>query len=105
MPEPLWWVVAAIGVGTFAWRGSFLVFGRGLHMPELVRRGLNYVPPAVFAALVLPGLVQWQADGGLDGARLGAGVIAGLVAWRTRGTVATLVVGMLALWALRMILG
>jgi len=45
--------------------------------------------------------MQWQADGSVDGARLAAGLLAGAVAWRTQGTVATLVAGMLGLWALR----
>ncbi len=101
MIDPLWWVVIAIGAGTFFWRGSFLVFGRGLQLPDLLRRALNYVPPAVFAALVMPGIIQWQTDGSLDSARLAAGMIAAGVAWRTRGTVLTLVAGMLGLWALR----
>lgn len=101
MIDPLWWVVIIIGAGTFFWRGSFLVFGRSLQLPDLVRRALNYVPPAVFAALVLPGLVQWQADGVVDGAKLAAGLLAGAVAWKTQGTVATLVAGMLGLWGLR----
>ncbi len=99
--DPLWWVVGLIGLGTFVWRGAFLVFGRGLRMPDLVRRGLNYVPPAVFAALVLPGLMQWQADGTLDTPRLIAGAVAGAVAWRTRGTIPTLIAGMVVLWSLR----
>jgi len=102
--DPLWWMVAAIGVGTFLWRGSFLVFGHGLQMPDLVRRGLSYVPPAVFAALVLPGLVQWQADGSVDAPRLLAGAVAGLVAWKTRATLPTLILGMIALWSLRALL-
>lgn len=104
MIDPLWGVIAVIGAGTFAWRGAFLVFGHGLRMPDLVRRGLNYVPPAVFAALVLPGLVQWQADGTVDAARLLAGAVAAWVAWRTRATLPTLIIGMIALWGLRALL-
>ncbi len=101
MIDPLWWLVLAIGAGTFFWRGSFLVFGGRLRMPEWVRRALNYVPPAVFAALVLPGLIRIGEDGGIDGARLAAGVVAALVAWRTRGTLMTLAAGMSVLWVLR----
>ncbi|MEX0382488.1 AzlD domain-containing protein [Spiribacter sp. 1M153] len=104
MVDPLWWMVAAIGVGTFIWRGAFLVFGHGLQMPDLVRRGLSYVPPAVFAALVLPGLVQWQGDGSVDAPRLLAGLVAGGVAWKTRATLPTLILGMIALWSLRALL-
>ena len=101
MIDPLWGVVLVIGAGTFFWRGAFLVFGGRLRMPELVRRALNYVPPAVFAALVLPGLIRLGEDGSLDGPRLAAGVVAALVAWRTRGTILTLMAGMTVLWVLR----
>ncbi len=94
-------MVLIMGAGTFFWRGSFLVFGGRLRMPDLVRRGLSYVPPAVFAALVLPGILRWQPDGQFDGARLAAGVIAAIVAWRTRGTITTLAAGMIVLWSLR----
>jgi branched-subunit amino acid transport protein len=99
--DPLWWVIIAIGAGTFFWRGAFLVFGGRLSLPPIVRRGLNYVPAAVFAALVLPGLIEFDASGSLDGPRLAAGVVAALVAWRTHGTIATLAAGMLVLWGLR----
>jgi branched-subunit amino acid transport protein len=101
MIDPLWWLILVIGAGTYLWRGSFIVFGGHLHLPDLVRRALNYVPPAVFAALVLPGLVRLTEAGQLDGPRLLAGTVAALVAWRTRGTIATLVASMVALWVLR----
>ncbi|MDR9413583.1 MAG: AzlD domain-containing protein [Spiribacter salinus] len=101
MIDPLWWLILAIGAGTYLWRGSFIVFGGRLQLPDLIRRGLNYVPPAVFAALVLPGLVRLTETGQLDGPRLAAGAVAALVAWRTRGTIATLVAGMIVLWVLR----
>lgn len=105
MIDPLWWLVLIIGAGTYLWRGSFVVFGGRLRMPDLVRRGLNYVPAAVFAALVLPGLVRLTEDGQLDGPRFAAGAVAALVAWRTQGTIATLVAGMVMLWVLRALAG
>ncbi|MDR9433640.1 MAG: AzlD domain-containing protein [Spiribacter sp.] len=104
MNDSLWWVIIAIGVGTYLWRGSFLVFGGRLRLPGLVRRALNYVPPAVFAALVLPGILQVQADGHIDGPKLAAGMLAGLVAWQTKGTIITLAAGMIVLWSLRALL-
>ena len=101
MIDPLWGLIVVIGIGTFLWRGAFLVFGGRLRLPDLVRRGLNYVPPAVFAALVMPGLIRFAEDGTLDGPRLVAGAAAALVAWRTHGTLSTLAAGMVVLWTLR----
>ncbi|MBS3785847.1 MAG: AzlD domain-containing protein [Gammaproteobacteria bacterium] len=105
MTDPVWLIILVIGAGTFFWRGAFLVFGGHLTLPTVVRRGLNYVPPAAFAALVLPGLVQFDgATGSVDEARLLAGLVAGLVAWRSRSTLWTLAAGMGVLWLLRALL-
>lgn len=104
MTDPVWIIMLVIGAGTFFWRGAFLVFGGQLALPVLVRRGLNYVPPAAFAALVLPGLVRFDAAGGVDEARLVAGIVAALVAWRSRSTLWTLGSGMGVLWLLRALL-
>jgi len=98
--EPAW-VVLLIGLGTFAERGSFLLLGGYLRLPDVLQRGLRYVPAAVLSALVLPGLVQADPGVGVDLARLGAGTAAILVAWRTHGALSTVAVGMATLWVLR----
>lgn len=95
------WVVLLIGLGTFAERGSFLLLGGRLRLPGMLQRGLRYVPAAVLSALVLPGLVQPGTTAGVDLARLGAGAVALLVAWRTHGALATVAAGMATLWLLR----
>lgn len=93
-----WWTIL-IGAGaTFAMRASFLVVApRMAQFPPWAHRVLRQIPPAALAALVLPALVR--PDGHIEpfGARSIAGLLAGLVAWRTRNIVATLVVGMAAL--------
>lgn len=96
-----WIAVAVIGAGTLLERASFLVFGGRLQLPDVVEQGLRYVPAAVLSALVLPGLIQPGADGLPDVARLTAGAVAALVAWRTHGALVTLVAGMAVLWLLR----
>lgn len=100
----LWGVILAIGVGTFAARESFIVlFGRLERVPPAVERLLGFVAPAALAALVLPGLLL--VDGApavsLANEQLIAGAVGALVAWRTENLLATVVVGMAALWALR----
>ena len=58
------------------------------------------IPPAALAALVAPALLR--PGGTLDplNVQLAAGVLAGLVAWRTRSVVLTTAVGLLALFLL-----
>nr|WP_157502184.1 AzlD domain-containing protein [Halobacterium sp. CBA1126] len=99
-------VVAAAAAGTYALRVSFIaLFGRLDDVPPRVERVLSYVPPAVLAALVLPELVL--SDGALavslGNDRLLAGAIAAVVAWRTEDMLATVVVGMAALYALSLV--
>ncbi|HSM02102.1 MAG TPA: AzlD domain-containing protein [Acidimicrobiia bacterium] len=100
----VWTVMAAIGVGTWLLRISFLaLLGRVDQVPPSLSRVLRYIPAAVLAALVLPALTH--ATGGFDLAtdRFAAGAVAALVAWRTRNVLATITVGMVCLWMLQAI--
>ena len=98
----LWLIVLGVGAVTYAVRvAPILLLGR-LDLPPLVVRALRYVPPAVLSAIVFPELVM---SGGspvlsLENPRLLAGLLAGLIAWRTRNVFLTLIVGMGALWGL-----
>lgn len=97
----VWLAVVLAGLGTFAMRASFLAAAdRFDDVAPRVRRVLRQIPPAALAALIVPSLVR--PDGELALApELPAGVIAALVAWRTRNVALTLVVGLGALVALR----
>jgi len=59
----------------------------------------------VLAALVLPGLVTIEPSvvETLADERLIAGVVAGVVAWRTENVFATIAVGMVVLWLFRFV--
>lgn len=61
-------------------------------------RFLNFVPIAVFTALVVPAL---PGDQGELGIRVLAAVLAGLVMWRVRSLWLGIAVGMAAFWLLR----
>ena len=97
----VWLAIVLAGAGTFAMRASFLLAARRLaEVPPGVQRVLRHIPPAALASLVVPAFVRPDGDLGIQ-AELAAGVLAGLVGWRTRSTMLTLVVGMGALFALR----
>jgi branched-subunit amino acid transport protein len=102
----LWLVVLAAAAGTYALRVSFVtLFGRVDDVPSRVKRALAFVPPAVLAALVLPELVLY-GDGlsvSLSNDRLVAGLVAAGVAWKTEDMLATVVVGMGALYVLSLV--
>lgn len=97
-------VIVVIGALTYAIRVSFIaLFGRLDELPPRVERALRFVPAAVLAALVLPAFVEPSA-GGVAPDKLVAGTLAAAVAWRTGDVLATMVAGMGALWAVRLLL-
>lgn len=90
----VWVAIILAGIGTFAMRASFLVFADRLaDVPPNVQRILRQIPPAALAAIVVPALLRPQGEIDLLQARFVAGVVAALVAWRTRNIVLTLGVG------------
>ncbi|HUW36761.1 MAG TPA: AzlD domain-containing protein [Rhodocyclaceae bacterium] len=100
-----WIVILALAVATFATRLSFLGLFSQVELPRLLRRALAYVPPAILAAIIVPQVFPAVAGvPSFDPARLFAAVIAFLVAWKTRSTMATVGIGMLALWGLQALL-
>jgi branched-subunit amino acid transport protein len=97
----LWIAIVLGGAGTYAMRASFIVTAHRLTaVPPWAERVLRQIPPAALAALVLPALVRPEGEVDLTQPRLWVGVLAGLVAWRTRSVLLTLAVGLggLMLW-------
>jgi branched-subunit amino acid transport protein len=93
-----WTAILLAGAGTFAMRASFIAAADRLaRVPPAVQRLLRQIPPAALASLVVPALVRPDGDLSFTQPRLAAGVLAGLVAWRTRNAALTLAVGLVAL--------
>jgi branched-subunit amino acid transport protein len=94
--------IVLAGVGTFAMRASFLLAARRMAaVPPGAQRVLRQIPPAALASLVLPALLRPEGHLDLWQPELAAGAVAALLAWRTRSTALTLVVGMALLFALQ----
>jgi branched-subunit amino acid transport protein len=87
--------VVLSAIGTYTMRASFLAFAHRLaDVPPGVQRLLRQIPPAALASIVFPALLRPEGQVDLTQPRFVAGVIAGLVAWKTRNIALTLVVGM-----------
>lgn len=98
----IWPVIVISGVGTYLMRASFLAFAhRMTALPPTVDRILRQIPPAVLAAIILPSLVRPEGHFDLLQPRLLAGIVAALVAWRTRNVGVTVIVGMAVLAGLQ----
>lgn len=101
------WIVILLGsVVTFSIRASFVFFAdRVAAVPDTVRDALRMVPAAALSALVAPALLRPGGDFTPFGPSAIAGVIAIVVAWRTRNLLATIAVGLAAIVALEALLG
>ena len=101
-----WLVIAGVALVTFLMRASFIVFADPARFPHAFRRALVFVPPAVLAAIVLPGLVapREAIDFTLANPRWIAGLVAIAFAARFRSVAATILAGMGSLWLLQWLL-
>ena len=102
----IWVVMLLGGLLTFGMRLSFIYLLGRANVPDAARRALRFVPPAVRSALVLPELLMPSGylDVGLLNHRWLAGLVAILVAWRTRSILLTILAGMLVLLVLQLLL-
>ncbi len=98
----LWLIILGMGIVTFGIRLVPIVLLGRIEIPLVVQQALRFVPPAVLTAIVVPELLYHgnQIDLSLTNLRLLAGLIAILVAWRTKNALLTIGVGMIALWVL-----
>lgn len=100
-------IIILAGLLTYAVRLSFIALHGRWQPPALFQRALRYVPPAVLSAIILPEMLL--QDGQLlfspFNPRLLAGIVAILVAWRSRSTLLTILAGMLALYLMQWMLG
>lgn len=98
-----WLIILAVSALTFLLRASFIVFADPHKFPHAFRQALTFVPPAVLAAIVAPGLLL--RDGVLDFSASSERLIAGLVAIVAtifvRNAMAAIAAGMSTLWLLQ----
>jgi branched-subunit amino acid transport protein len=103
----IWLVMLIGGLITFGTRFSLIFLFGKFNIPETMRQALHYVPPAVLSAIVFPELLYRsdQLDISLGNTRLLAGIVAILVAWYSKNTLLTILAGMIALFALQVLIG
>lgn len=102
----LWLTFAAIGIGTFASRFSFIYYFGRIEVPHAVMRLLRFVPPAVLSALILPSILMKDGHtiAAWENERFLAALVAALVSFRTRNMLLTICTGMGALWLFQAVL-
>jgi len=103
----VWIAIVGVSLVTFLLRASFVVFADPHRFPHRFRQALVFVPPAVMAAIAIPGLLllHGHLDLTLANPRWIAGALAMAVGIWLRKPVAIIVSGMCALWFLQWLLG
>jgi branched-subunit amino acid transport protein len=93
-------VVGLVAGGTLLMRASLVSLLADVTIPERVQLALRLVAPAVLAGLVAQTLFLEAGELRPFGTWYLAAIAAALVAWRTRSTALTLIVGMVCVWLL-----
>jgi len=98
---PLWLLIIGLGLATFLTRLSFIWLFQHWQPPGWLKRSLRFVPVTVLTAIAIPELLlpggSWVVP--FTNPRLIAGVVAILVAWRSRSMLLTILAGMAVLLA------
>ncbi len=107
----LWATILIAGLLTLGIRLSFIAFMGKMRISPIARQALRFVPVAVLSALIAPALFfpGGSADGlklslldiSFSNTRLIAGILAVLVAWRTKNVLLTIFSGMACLLILQ----
>jgi branched-subunit amino acid transport protein len=99
----LWLVIIGMGVITYGIRLSMIVLLEKVEISTKLKQALRFVPPAVLSAIIFPELLQpgGTLDVSLGNDRLLAGLLAMIIAWKTKNVLWTIAVGMAALWLLQ----
>jgi len=99
----IWIVIILAGIYTFLIRYSFIALVDRIDLPVWLSSSLKYVPPSVLMVIAVQSLVYPDGtfDISLGNVRLLAGIIAALVAWKTRSVMITILIGMAVLVGLQ----
>ena len=102
-PPLLMLTIIAMGLVTYALRLSLILLAERVTIPPLIRRGLKYVPPAVFAAIIFPDVLLpgGRFDFSWGNPYLLSGLAAVVAARLSKNVFVTMVCGMLVLWLVR----
>ena len=102
----LWITIVVVGLLTFGIRLSFLALLGKKQIAPLLQQALRFVPVAVLSALISPALLMPNGTLALSltNSRLLAGLLAILVAWRTKNALLTIALGMACLLILQALL-
>jgi branched-subunit amino acid transport protein len=99
----VWLAIICAGILTFSARFLTLSPLMPKTLPVSLQLALKFVPVSVLMAIIVPAIFISPETGTLviqDNLRIGAAIIAIIVAYYTRSTVATIISGLCVIWLL-----
>lgn len=101
----LWFIIFALGVGSFLLRFTFLGFVGDRPLPGWLLRHLRYTAVAILPALVAPLVVYSGENGSTDPTRVIAAVVTLAVGIWTKNVIAAMTTGAATLFLLVYLIG
>jgi branched chain amino acid efflux pump len=90
-----------VGVGTYISRSIFILALARRRIPDGVLVTLQFVAPAVLASLIVALLIDGDGSVAIGVPEVSALAVGGLITYKTRNHILTLVVGMSVYWIVR----
>jgi branched-subunit amino acid transport protein len=89
-------LIFGMAIVTFACRYPVLALVSRIPLPARVLKAMRYIPPAVLTAIIAPAVLmpQGRIEANYQNGYLVAGVVAALIAWRSKNLLLTIVAGM-----------
>ena len=92
------YLIGAMAIVTFLIRYPLLAFSSRIKLPSQLIEALEYLPPAILTAIVVPAILMPTGNKIIldyNNAKLIGAIAAILISWRTKNLLATIVGGML----------
>ncbi len=105
MRSEIFLIIFGMAAVTFATRFSCVALFSKTGMPKWLERWLKHIPNAILTALIVPALLlpQGQIDISWQNHYLIAGMVAAVIAYKSRNIIATLLLGMGTMLVLRLV--
>ena len=102
----IWGVIVGLTLITFITRGFFLLVGERMELSETLQNALRYAPAAALVAIIAPEMFFAQGSGDMDisSPYFWGGVCSIIAFWLTRSMLLTIILGILAFTAIRLVL-
>jgi branched-subunit amino acid transport protein len=98
-------LILLMGLATYLTRVGFLAFSKKVKLPNVVYRSLKYIPVAILATLIFPGVFipNGKLDIALANPYLGASVVTAGTVLISKNSIISIVLGIISLVVLRIL--